>query len=75
LQFSEFGFYVFVYVLIVIFFNLLTVLNTLSTAIDDIIPYTSLVGGLNDKNFEFGSRGMENFQDDIHFPRKSFWVG
>jgi hypothetical protein len=31
------------------FFNLLTVLKTLSIAIDDIIPYTSLISELNDK--------------------------
>jgi hypothetical protein len=33
----------------VLFLYPLTVLNTLSTDIDDIIPYTSLAGGLNDK--------------------------
>jgi hypothetical protein len=45
----------------------LTVLNTLSTAIDDIIPYTSLVGGFDDKKVEFGSGGRQNFQDIIIF--------
>jgi hypothetical protein len=45
--------------------QLLTVLNTLSTAIVDIIPCTSLVGGLNDKKVEFGSRGRQNLQNII----------
>jgi hypothetical protein len=39
---------------------LLTVLNTLSMVIDDIIP--------------FGSRGRQNFQDIMNFPIKSFWI-
>jgi hypothetical protein len=34
------------------FFCILTVLNTLSTAIDDIIPSPFFVDGLNDKNVE-----------------------
>jgi hypothetical protein len=46
LQFFEFGVGV---ILFVLFLYLLTVFNTFSTDIDDIIPYTSLVGGLNDK--------------------------
>jgi hypothetical protein len=73
LQFSEFGFYA---SLFVIFLYLLTVLNTFSTAIDSIIPCTSLVGGLNDKKVMFGSRGRQDFQDITNFPMKSFrvWV-
>jgi hypothetical protein len=58
LQFSEFGFQE---LLFVIFLYLLTVLNTLSTVIDGIIP--------------FGSIGRQNFQDIINFPVKSFRVG
>jgi hypothetical protein len=61
--------------LLVSFLYLLTVLNTLSTYIDDIIPYTSLVGGLNDKKVEFGARGKRNFQNVINFPVKTFRVG
>jgi hypothetical protein len=56
LLFSEFGSRNFLY--------LMTVLNTLSTVIDDIIP--------------FGSRGRQNFQEYtgiINFPIKSFRVG
>jgi hypothetical protein len=49
----------------IFFLYLLTVLNTLSTAIDD-----ALVGGLNDKKVEFGSRGKQHFQDIINFPIK-----
>jgi hypothetical protein len=45
----------------VIFLYLSTVLNTLSTVIDDIIP--------------FGSRGRQNFEDIINFPIKSYRVG
>jgi hypothetical protein len=45
-----------------IFLYLLTVLNTLSTVIDDIIP--------------FDSRGRQNFKDILKdFPIKSFKVG
>jgi hypothetical protein len=60
LQFSEFGFYE---LLFVIFLYLLTVLKTLSTVIDDIIP--------------FGSRGRQNYKDTtcINFLIKSFRVG
>jgi hypothetical protein len=47
--------------LFVIFLYLLTVLNTLSTVIDDIIP--------------FGSRKSQNFQNIKNFPIKSFRVG
>jgi hypothetical protein len=57
LQFSEFGF---LELLFVIFLYLLTVLNTISTVIDDIIS--------------FGSRGRKKFQD-INFPIKRFRVG
>jgi hypothetical protein len=53
----------------------MTVLNTLSTGVNDIIPYISLVGGLNDKKVEFGSRGRQNFQDTINFRVKSSRVG
>jgi hypothetical protein len=57
------------------FVILLTVLNTLSTAIVDIIiPCTSLVGGFNDEKVEFGSRGRQNLQDIIIFPIKRFKV-
>jgi hypothetical protein len=45
----------------VIVLYLLTVLNTLSTVIDDII--------------RFDSRGGQNFQDIINFLLKSFRVG
>jgi hypothetical protein len=57
-KFSEFGF---LELLFVIFLYLLTVLNTLSTVIDDIIP--------------FSSRKRQNFQDIKKFPIKSFRVG
>jgi hypothetical protein len=50
LQFSEFGFHE---LLFVICLYLLTVLNTLSTFIDDIIP--------------LGSIGRKKFQDIINF--------
>jgi hypothetical protein len=45
----------------VIFLYLLTVLNTLSAVIDDIIP--------------FGSRKRQNFKNFENFPIKSFRVG
>jgi hypothetical protein len=42
---------------------IVTVLNTLLTATDDIFPTTSLVGGFDDKNMEsnskFGSEGRK----------------
>jgi hypothetical protein len=46
--------------------NLLTVSNTLLTAID-IIPYTSLVGGLYDKKVEFA-----RLQRETKFPYNKF---
>jgi hypothetical protein len=49
--------------------------KTLSTDIDDIIPYTFLDGGLNDKKFDFGSRGRQNLQNIINLPMKNFRVG
>jgi hypothetical protein len=58
LKFSEFGF---LELLFVMFLYLLTVLNTLSTVNDDIIP--------------FGSRKRQNFPDIKNFPIKSFRVG
>jgi hypothetical protein len=48
----------------------LTVLNTLSPDIDDIIPCT----WVNDKRVEYGSRGRRNFQKITNFPIKSFRV-
>jgi hypothetical protein len=64
-----FFFFFFFSLVSVIFLYLLTVLNTLSTAIDDIIPYTSLVSGLNDKKVECCSRGRKKFEDIINFPK------
>jgi hypothetical protein len=58
LQFSEFGFSELSFV---IFLYLLTVLNTLSTVINDIIP--------------FGSRGRQNLKDIKNFLIKSCMVG
>jgi hypothetical protein len=49
------------------FLYLLAVLITLSTAIGDINPYTSLVCGINDKKVEFGFRGKQDFQNIIKF--------
>jgi hypothetical protein len=54
LKFSEFGFWE---LLFVIFLNLLIVLNTLSTVIDDIIP--------------FSTRKRQNFQDIKDFQKFS----
>jgi hypothetical protein len=53
LQFNEFRFEELLFVL---FLYLLTVFITLSTVIDDIIP--------------FGSRGRQHFQDIMNFPIK-----
>jgi hypothetical protein len=50
----------------------LIVLNTLSTAIDDIIPYIPLIGGLNDKRSNLVPEGISKI---LYFPRKSFMVG
>jgi hypothetical protein len=58
LQFSECGFWALFFV---IFLYLLTILNTLSSVIDDINPYSS--------------RGRQNFQDIKNFPIKRFRVG
>ena len=58
LKFSEFGFQE---LLFVIFLCLLSILNTFTTVIDEIIP--------------FGSRKRQNFQYSKNFPIKSSRVG